>query len=184
MKANISPEPALLGFLLQAPLHGYDLHKQVVSQLGPIWRLGLSQMYAILKDYETRGWIKTIVAPQSGRPARKMLKLTPSGKRAFDTWMAQTARGLREFRVDFFTRLYFAQAAGDPALRTFLAHQIAATRGELEQLQNGETTSEFGGTVRSFRMTQLETILAWLEEYAAKNTSGVTARVKGKRAGK
>src|SRR2546423_2333294 len=122
---SIAPEPALLGLLQDGPLHGYALHKQVVSNLGAVWRLGLSQMYAILKEYETRGWIKTIVtAPQNGRPARKMLKLTPQGKRAFEAWMKQSAHGLREFRVDFFARLYFARAGGHATLRAFLKLQV------------------------------------------------------------
>lgn len=165
MKAGISPEPALLGFLQDGPLHGYDLHKQVVAQLGAVWRLGLSQMYAILQDYETRGWIKTIVMPQTGRPARKILKLTPQGARAFGAWMEQSAHGLREFRVDFFARLYFARAAGRPALRAFLTHQIAATRKEYDSLQDTAATSEFAGTVIGFRRAQLKAILDWLTEY-------------------
>lgn len=169
MKANISPEPALLGFMQDGPLHGYDLHKQVTQQLGPVWRLGMSQMYAILKEYETRGWIKTVAVAQNGRPARKMLKLTPAGRRAFDAWLAQSAHGLREFRVDFFARLYFARAAGRPALRQFLQQQIQATTTERDTLKNAENTSEFGGVVRNFRLTQLETILAWLESYRAEN---------------
>ncbi len=169
MKANISPEPALLGFLQDGPLHGYDLHKQIVQQLGPVWRLGLSQMYAILKEYETRGWLKTIAVAQNGRPARKMLKLTPAGQRAFDAWMRQSARGLREFRVDFFVRLYFARAAGRVALRRFLKRQIRATARERDALQSGAAGSEFGETVRSFRIAQLDTILEWLETYGAQD---------------
>lgn len=161
---SIAPEPALLGFLQDGPLHGYDLHKQVVSNLGAVWRLGLSQMYAIVKEYETRGWIKTVTAaPQNGRPARKMLKLTPQGKRAFDDWMKQSAHGLREFRVDFFARLYFARAAGRPALRAFLKLQIASLRQEYAALETAEAVSEFSDTVISFRRTQLAAILAWLE---------------------
>jgi DNA-binding PadR family transcriptional regulator len=171
MKANISPEPALLGFLQDAPLHGYDLHKQVTQQLGPVWRLGLSQMYAILNAYETRGWIKTIVVMQNGRPPRKMLKLTPAGKRAFDAWMAQSARGLREFRVDFFARLYFARAAGRPVLRHFLKQQIQATQKERDTLKSAERTSEFSEVVHSFRVMQLESILAWLETYTVENST-------------
>jgi PadR family transcriptional regulator AphA len=176
MKANISPEPALLGFLRDGPLHGYDLHKQVTQQLGPVWHLGMSQMYAILKEYEKRGWIKTVVVAQDGRPARKMMKLTAQGQRAFDAWLAQSARGLREFRVDFFARLYFARAAGRPALRQFLQQQIAATRQEREALQRNANASEFGNVVRSFRVAQLDTILDWLENYHAENSKRRTMR--------
>lgn len=169
MKANISPEPALLGFLQDGPLHGYDLHKQVTQQLGPVWHLGLSQMYAILKEYETRGWLKTVTVAQNGRPARKMLKLTAQGQRAFDAWMVQSARGLREFRVDFFARLYFARAAGRPALRRFLDHQIQATQKERDALSAAQTEAEFSAVVRDFRLTQLDAILTWLEAYRAEN---------------
>lgn len=171
MKALISPEPALLGFLQAGPLHGYDLHKQVTQQLGPVWRLGMSQMYAILKEYETRGWIKTVAVAQNGRPARKMLKLTARGQRAFDAWMAQAARGLREFRVDFFARLYFARAAGRPALRRFLDQQIQATQKERDELTAAQTKAEFSQVVRSFRLVQLNAILAWLEAYRAEHAS-------------
>lgn len=167
MKSTISPEPALLGFLREGPLHGYDLHKQVNANLGAVWRIGLSQMYALLKEYETRGWIKTIIRPQNGRPPRKMLQLTPAGKRAFDTWMRQAAHGLREFRVDFFARLYFARAAGRPALRAFLDQQIQVTRQEYDKLERSEPASEFAGVVSHFRLAQLEAILGWLAEYEA-----------------
>lgn len=165
MKAIITPEPALLGFLRASPLHGYDLHKQVVMQLGPVWHLGLSQMYAILKDYEARGWITTVLTPQAGRPARKMLKLTPQGRRAFDSWMNQSARGLREFRVDFFARLYFARAAGRPALREFLKHQLDETQRERRALSTSKSSSDFADVVRDFRLAQLETIIEWLQQY-------------------
>jgi len=177
MKASISPEPALLGFLRQGPLHGYDLHKQVVTQLGPVWHLGMSQMYAILKDYETRGWIGTVIEPQNGRPARKMLKLTPAGNKAFKAWMTQTARGLREFRVDFFLRLYFARADGRPALRAFLAQQIRATERELNALRETPPPSDYAARVTRFRMMQLETILEWLiAERAGEDTTGARRR--------
>lgn len=169
MRTNISPEPALLGFLDQAPLHGYDLHRQITQQLGPVWRLGLSQMYAIVKEYEARGWIQTLPVAQNGRPPRKMLKLTPAGKRAFDAWLKESAHGMREFRVDFFARLYFTRAAGRSALRQFLKQQIRETTGERQALLANQNMSEFGDVVRSFRHKQLDTILEWLNAYSSEN---------------
>lgn len=165
MKTPISPEPALLGFLREGPLHGYDLHKRVMQELGPAWYLGMSQMYAILKAYEARGWLKTIVVAEQGRHPRKLLKLTARGERAFEAWLAQTARGLREFRVDFFVRLYFARAAGRPALRQFLKQQLKATTRERDALRNTARSSEFGEAIRTFRLAQLDAILDWLEQY-------------------
>lgn len=165
MRTTISPEPALLGFLRQAPLHGYDLYKQVSAQLGPVWHLGQSQMYAILKEYEARGWVRTIWQTQGGRPPRKVLELTPAGSQAFDAWMAQSARGLRELRVDFLARLYFARTQGKQPLRQLLDRQIQATRRELDNFRAADqNSSEFTDLVRNFRVEQLYAILQWLEE--------------------
>jgi PadR family transcriptional regulator AphA len=165
MKANISPEPALLGFLLDGRLHGYELYKRVRVELGPVWHLGLSQMYAILAEYEARGWIRTRVQAQGARPAKKMLEITAAGRRAFDAWMAQSARGLREFRVDFFARLYFAHAAGTRVRRQLLAQQLEASRRELEPLQRAAATDDdaFRASIREFRIEQLSAAIAWLE---------------------
>ena len=112
MRARISPEPALLGFLLDGPMHGYDLYKRVNQQLGAVWHLGMSQMYAIFNLYAAQGWLRTRMLTQGARPSKKILELTPAGRRAFEAWLDQPARGLREFRIDFFLRLYFARAAG------------------------------------------------------------------------
>lgn len=167
MRTTISPEPALLGFLRQAPLHGYDLYKQVTTELGPVWHLGQSQMYAILKEYETRGWVRIVLQTQGGRPPRKVLELTPAGSHAFDEWMEQSARGLRELRVDFLARLFFARAQGKQPLRRLLDRQIQATRREMENFVTAradQDPSEFADLVRNFRVEQLRAILDWLEE--------------------
>ncbi len=168
MRLTISPEPALLGFLLDGPMHGYDLHKQVNTHLGLIWHIGMSQMYAIVNTYSTRGWIQTRVQPQGLRPSKKVLEITPAGRKAFDEWLHQPARGLREFRVDFFLRLYFARTFGASSIQELVDEQIATARRELENLNEQrlaatEEEGELFQLTRDFRILQLGTILQWLE---------------------
>ncbi len=168
MKTTISPEPALLGFLRSGPVHGYELYKRVTVELAPVWHLGLSQMYAILNEYAERGWIQTHVEAQGLRPSKKILELTPAGREAFDSWMAQPARGLREFRVDFFARLYFARAIGSAKMGHLMDRQIAECRRELKKLQarrpgQQNPEDEFRQAVRQFRVEQLRAALHWLE---------------------
>jgi DNA-binding PadR family transcriptional regulator len=192
MKTKISPEPALLGFLLDAPMHGYELFKQVQEGLGPVWHLGLSQMYAIVGDYAARGWIRTRVEAQGVRPSKKILEITPAGRKTFETWMAQPAHGLREFRVDFFARLYFARAAGRKDITRLIDQQIAASRAELERLQAEQASTEsrqnkddFHQALLQFRVQQLSTALKWLEKnrgrlLPARNTARATRTVSPK----
>jgi PadR family transcriptional regulator AphA len=172
MKTTISPEPALLGFLRSGPIHGYELYKRVAEALGPVWHLGLSQMYAIVNEYTARGWIRTRVEARGLRPSRKVLELTPAGKKAFESWMAQPARGLREFRVDFFARLYFARTSGRAEMGNLIDEQIAESHRELERLSGGrvgpkQAEDEFRQAVRQFRIEQLRTAVHWLENNRA-----------------
>ncbi len=168
MKAAISPEPALLGFLLAGPLHGYDLYRRVNQELGPIWRLGISQMYAIVGNYERQGWISTHVARQKTHPARKMLQLTPAGRQAFSSWRQATAHGMRELRIDFILRLYFARQAGPAQARTLIDRQRQAIRRELASLQTARAgtpkeQNSFHWLAWDFRLHQLSTVLKWLD---------------------
>jgi DNA-binding PadR family transcriptional regulator len=167
VRSNISPEPALLGFLSDGPMHGYDLYKQVHSRLDLVWHVGMSQTYAIAKNYVTRGWIRTRVQSQGMRPSKKVLELTPAGQKAFEDWLHQPAHGLREFRVDFFLRLYFARLLGAASVQGLVDDQIAATRHELENLNERRIAaveeSDLFQLTRDFRIQQLTTILKWLE---------------------
>jgi DNA-binding PadR family transcriptional regulator len=170
MKMTISPEPALLGVLRGGPIHGYELYKRVTEELAPIWHLGRSQMYAIVNDYAARGWIRTRVEVQGLRPSKKILELTPAGRKAFEAWMAQPARGLREFRVDFFARLYFARSSGRAKMEHLINQQIAESRQELQRLEKGillpqNAEDEFRQAVRNFRIEQLRAALHWLETH-------------------
>jgi PadR family transcriptional regulator AphA len=191
MKTTISPEPALLGFLRSGPIHGYELYKRVAEALGPVWHLGLSQMYAIVNEYTARGWIHTRVEARGLRPSRKVLELTPAGKKAFESWMAQPARGLREFRVDFFARLYFARTSGRAEMGNLIDEQIAESHRELERLSAGrvgpkKAEDEFRQAVRQFRIEQLRTALHWLETHRRQLVTGQrksrTAPLRGTRA--
>ncbi len=170
MKAAISPEPALLGFLLAGPLHGYDLYRRVNQELGPIWRLGMSQMYAIVGNYERQGWIGAHLARQKTHPARKMLQLTPAGRHAFDAWLDETARGVREMRIDFFLRLYFARQAGPAQTKRLIDRQREAIRRELASLQTARAATpkeqdSFHWLAWDFRIHQLSTVLRWLDAH-------------------
>ncbi len=181
MKARISPEPALLGFLLDEPMHGYDLYKQVHQQLGVVWTLGMSQMYAIFNSYAAQGWLRTRTQTQGARPSKKIRELTPAGRRAFEAWLDQPAHGLREFRIDFFLRLYFARTAGVAATKRLIARQISTSQKELETLRAREISAQndedgFNRLARSFRIQQLTTILKWLENNRADLIQSKSAR--------
>ena len=91
-------ELAILGLLQEAPMHGYELRKELATKLGTI-RAAISYgtLYPTLKRLQTAGWISeagsaetaTIVPPLTSRRGRVVYKITAEGKERFADLLAQ-----------------------------------------------------------------------------------------------
>ena len=166
--SELSPRYALLGFLYFQPMHGYDLHKLLETNLRELWRISQSQAYTILNRLERDGWITSTAQLQEKRPDRAMLSLTDLGKTSFETWLyAPTSGSARAIRVEFLTRLFFASQIGEDACSHLLQEQAATTRRDLERLQKrladippGQAFNRLG---LELRIRQLVTTLEWLD---------------------
>jgi DNA-binding PadR family transcriptional regulator len=92
-------ELAVLGLLQEAPMHGYELRKELATKLGTI-RAAISYgtLYPTLKRLQTAGWITSAdagaapeaeVPPLTSRRGRVVYKITAEGKERFATLLAQ-----------------------------------------------------------------------------------------------
>ena len=89
-------ELAILGLLQEAPMHGYELRKELVTKLGSL-RAAISYgtLYPTLKRLQADGWISATdpesdaVPPLTSRRARVVYKITAEGKERFADLLAQ-----------------------------------------------------------------------------------------------
>ena len=90
-------ELAILGLLQEAPMHGYELRKELATKLGTI-RAAISYgtLYPTLKRLQTAGWITTAgnadvaeAPPLTSKRGRVVYKITADGKERFATLLAQ-----------------------------------------------------------------------------------------------
>jgi PadR family transcriptional regulator AphA len=164
---SLSPEHALLGLLSQHPAHGYDLHQKLVTDLGQIWHISQSQVYNILSRLETQKLIQGTTHEQSKLPARRVFRLTAAGRRRFEAWLnTPSGSSVRAIRVEFITRLYFAQPHSESLAQEIITSQVTETRAGLARLQEciDETPPEqlFNHLGLELRIRQLSSILDWL----------------------
>lgn len=164
-----SPEYALLGFLYKQPTHGYNLHQSLVSELGHVWHISQSQTYNILKRLETQGYISATTVEQEKLPARQLLHITPAGRRRFEKWL-QTSSGssVRAIRVEFITRLYFAQKYFPDLVRPILDDQTGEIKTAIDRLETSLKTipaaQPFNRISLELRIRQLHSVRDWLIE--------------------
>ena len=158
-------EQVILGFLMGGPRHGYDLHQAIESDLGRTWRVGISNVYAVLKQLERSGWVAGTLAPQESRPPRKVYQITPAGQEAFLQWMRRPVMHMRAVRIEFLTKLYFYRALDLDGAADLIVAQEAVCRERVAQLESSGARCEerdFDRLVFDFRRRQVNAILDWL----------------------
>ncbi len=162
---------ALLGLLMAHPRHGYELYQEFNRQLGRVWRIGLSQLYAQLKQLGETGLVTAQVEPQSNRPARKVYHLTAPGRTAFLEWLHQPTPYLSHIRFEFLARVYYFRLLELPGLEEFVANQKTICRERVEGLARAasETDDDFARLVLDFRQRQLEASIQWLDRCLEKS---------------
>ena len=166
---NLSPEFALLGFLIAGPSHGYDLHQRFMVELGHVWHVSQSQAYTILKRLESRGDISAQVVEQEKLPARQMLHITEMGRRRFFDWLeVGIGRTARSIRLEFLTRLYFTQLHRPENIAQIHKAQldeIETTIGRLESLiEHLPPEQVFNHLSLDLRLRQMRLIQNWMAE--------------------
>ena len=80
---------AVLGLLSREELSGYDLKRWMERPLGYFWSARHSQIYPELARLEEEGFVTHRVVEQSGKPDKKVYRITPSGLEALKEWVVQ-----------------------------------------------------------------------------------------------
>ena len=67
--------------------HGYQLKTEFDALYGEFWNLNYGQLYRTLDRLERAGLIEGTEHFQSGRPSRKVYRITATGRRSLDDWL-------------------------------------------------------------------------------------------------
>ncbi|HEX2980385.1 MAG TPA: PadR family transcriptional regulator [Anaerolineaceae bacterium] len=171
VRAPLTLEYALLGYIRQRSMYGYELHQLLTqpSGLGLVWQIKQSQLYALLDKLEKDGFLSvTLAESQNNRPSRKFFNLTPAGEQAFLAWLRQPVKQARGIRQEFLAKLYFSLSE-DGATASALVHtQLETCRtwnaSLEEELASRRGSPGFDEWVTRFRLQQVRGICAWLAE--------------------
>ena len=120
----------------------------------------------MLARLESEGLVAAAVEAQGTRPPRKLFSLTAKGDTLLQAWLQTPVRNGRDFRLEFLTKLYFADQGGTTTALTLIRRQLTASQAHLNRLTHSATASaaadSFAGLVNEFRLGQMEAALDWL----------------------
>ncbi len=169
IRLPLTTELALLGFLYEQPMYGYEIHQQMSdpSGLGQVWNLKQSQLYALMSKLEEEGYLSAEIQAQEARPPRKVFHLTESGTRVFEDWLHSPVEHSRDMRLEFMVKLYFLQKEGSAAVSQVMQKQREVVLSWLsyqeEHANPPQTPPTYEWYVRQFRTEQNRAFLAWLD---------------------
>jgi DNA-binding PadR family transcriptional regulator len=162
-----TPDETILGLLLAHKRHGYQLVEifNDPQQLGKIWHLSTSQLYAVLKRLEQKDLIQGQSLHSENAPTRIEYQISPAGIRVFEAWLGEEkpSASIRRVRVEFLSRFYIAHLLNRPAL-PILKYQRKACQAELERLLSEREGMEesISSLTSEFFIAQLQAVIHWL----------------------
>ena len=159
-------EYPVLGILLGGPLHGYEMCRRLGEGIGSIWRLGKSQIYALLAKLEREGLVIHERVGQDNLPAKNIFSLTPEGGEVVKEWLEQPVHHIRDMRLEFLTKLWFARQASPDRERLLIEKQLGVCREKAKVLERLKESC--GNQVEAlsidFRVTVIKATVSWLED--------------------
>jgi DNA-binding PadR family transcriptional regulator len=105
-------EHALLVALSEQPASGLDLARRFGRSIGFFWSATHQQIYRVLGRMDANGWVTATEVAQSGRPDKKVYAVSPAGRAALATWLAEPTE-TQALRSELAVKLRGASFAAD-----------------------------------------------------------------------
>jgi DNA-binding PadR family transcriptional regulator len=128
---------AILGFLIDQPMHGYELKRALSPALPRERRINDGVLYPLLKRMAAEGLVSGRVERRDGAPNRRVFHATAAGRRAFDEWLRGSVDEEDEVEYDFMlghpflTKSLFFERLTPAEVVDKLAAQVDASEAKL-----------------------------------------------------
>jgi DNA-binding PadR family transcriptional regulator len=178
-------ELALLGLLHRAPMHGYELRKQLSAVLGTFRALSFGSLYPCLRELLAEGLIAEEtedddradrVGPGPSKRARIVYRITAEGKERLQDLLAETGPAAWEddgFGVRF---AFFGQTRADVRLRILegrrsrLEERTESIRAAFSRTR--ERVDSYTLELHRHGLESVEREVRWLNELIASERAG------------
>lgn len=166
-------ELAILGLLLESPMHGYELRKRLTGLLGAFRAFSYGSLYPALRRMQMAGMIVEDAAP-TGTPvrrARRVYRMTDAGRQRFNELVADT--GPQNYTDDGFgVHLAFFNRTPAEARMRILEGRRRQVEERREGLRNAVTRASnsvdrYSRGLHQLGLESSEREVKWLNELIA-----------------
>lgn len=106
----MSLKHGLLGLLGYGDMTGYELTKYFNESLNFFWSAQTSQIYRDLNNLEKKGFLKSKIEHQEGKPDKRIYSITKEGKDEFLKWLNDYDFGKElDYRDPMLMKMFFSK---------------------------------------------------------------------------
>jgi DNA-binding PadR family transcriptional regulator len=174
-------EFAVLGFLHESPMHGYELRKRLSSALGTFRAFSYGSLYPALKQMTAAGLITADdEGTGAGRRSKIVYSLTAEGKERFEELVSEAGPSAWEDEAFGVHLAFFARTDADVRLRILegrrsrLEERLDTLRGSLRQARDRVDTYTLA--LQEHGMESVEREVRWLNELIKTERDGAMPR--------
>ena len=155
---------ALLGFLHERPMSGWDLLATAQELIGDFWTVTRSQVYRELTAMQTAGFV---VAGPPGPRDRRPFEITGSGRAAFAEWLRRPP-GSEQIRYPLLLTIAFGHHLPPGRLSGFVAehrtiHEQRLDRYRALQAELGDALGPYAVATLDFGLRYEAAVLDWFD---------------------
>ncbi|MBS9374643.1 PadR family transcriptional regulator [Rhodococcus gordoniae] len=178
-------ELAILGLLLESPMHGYELRKRLTGLLGAFRAFSYGSLYPTLRRMQADG----LIEEDSGTPgpvkrrARRVYQLTPKGRERFTELVADT--GPQNYTDDGFGvhLAFFGRTPAEARMRILEGRrrQVEERREALRDAigRASGTLDRYTRQLHQLGLESSEREVRWLNELIAAEQSSAARNKEG-----
>ncbi|MFW0786134.1 PadR family transcriptional regulator [Gordonia sp. CPCC 206044] len=174
-------ELAILGLLLEAPMHGYELRKRLTGLLGAFRAFSYGSLYPTLRRMQADGLIDEASAPTSVkvRRGRRVYQLTDAGRERFAELVADT--GPQNYTDDGFGvhLAFFSRTPAVARMRILEGRrrQVEERREGLREIvgRSNRAVDRYTKQLHMLSLESSEREVRWLNELIAAEASDADA---------
>ena len=146
---------ALLGLLAETPSTGYDLAHRVETELDPIWRAEISQIYPALEGLRRGGLARRKVLGPARGPRRHLYRITAAGRRELKRWILSPSPAPRA-KDEGLARLAFLESLTLDERRRAVLQYDRSLAEEVRRLKSAGPLPHFRRETRRVAIERLE----------------------------
>ena len=146
---------ALLGLLTETPATGYELARRLETELDPIWRAEISQIYPALERLRREGLARRKVLGPARGPRRHLYRITAAGRRELKAWVLSPSPAPRA-KDEGLARLAFLESLTLDERRRAVLQYDRALAEEVRRLKSAGPLPQFRRETRRVAIERLE----------------------------